>query len=133
MLHLIQYKELSCPLRTVHVHLVDDAAMSAANSSYMACIGPTNILSFPPGDDALGSLLFSVDTLLRECLLYGQDSLIHLYRLFAHGMAHLAGLDHGAAMDKFCDALMAAAAKSCAQGSSQFPAQCCQSLAMQCP
>ena len=56
--------------------------------------------------------MFSLDTLRRECLLYGQEPAEHALRLLAHGMAHLCGLDHGEQMDMasqiFMDAAMEA-------------------------
>ena len=66
-----------------------------------------------PGDEAarpcLGWLALSADTLLRECFLYGQEEQEHCIRLLAHGLAHLAGLDHGPDMDRLADRLEAAA------------------------
>lgn len=70
--------------------------MADYNLRYMGCHGPTNVLSFPideqiagPEDEdvpvQLGSLVFSVDTLHRETLLYGQDPEEHCLRLLATG------------------------------------------------
>jgi ssRNA-specific RNase YbeY (16S rRNA maturation enzyme) len=39
-----------------------------------------------------------VDTLEREAFLYGQEATAYCIRLLAHGLAHLAGRDHGPAM-----------------------------------
>lgn len=95
-------REAGCPLGTVEAHLVDDACIARANRRYMGCNGPTNILSFP-GDASLpGVMLLSLDTLYRECLLYGQDPAEHLLRLLAHSTGHLAGYDHGEEMDALC-------------------------------
>ena len=91
--------------------LTDDAAISRINREFLGCAGPTNILSFPSAlTDAPGgaSLVLSLDTLERECLLYGQDMADHALRLLAHGMAHLGGHDHGPAMDAAQDAAVAA-------------------------
>ena len=98
----------------VELHLVDDAAMSAANRRSMGCQGPTNVLSFPGGCDSPGTLLFSLDTLRRECLLYGQEPGEHALRLLAHGMAHLCGLDHSEQMDAVSDYFMVVAAEAVA-------------------
>ena len=96
-------------LPAVVLHLVDDGDMARANARHLGCIGPTNVLSFP-GDASLpGQLLLSLPTWRRECLLYGQDGTEHLLRLLAHGMAHLAGLDHGPAMDELVARCLAAA------------------------
>ena len=92
-------REAGCPLGPVEAHLVDDACIARANQRYMGCTGPTNVLSFP-GDESLpGVMLLSLDTLNRECLLYGQDPAEHLLRLLAHSVGHLAGYDHGEEMD----------------------------------
>ena len=98
--------------------LVRDGDMAAYNARYMACHGPTNVLSFPldeqpgTGEDAplaLGALVLSVDTLRREALLYGQDTREHCLRLLAHGLGHLAGYDHGPEMDALCSTMLEAA------------------------
>ena len=103
-----------CTPPAVELHLVDDAAIGVANRRCLGCTGPTNVLSFPGGCDSPGTLLFSLDTLRRECLLYGQEPAEHALRLLAHGMAHLCGLDHGEQMDTasqiFMDAAIAAVA-----------------------
>lgn len=108
MLRALAAAESGAP-DSVELHLVDDAAVSAANRRFMRCMGPTNVLSFPGGEDLPGILLLSLDTLMRECLLYGQEPAGHALRLLAHGMGHLAGLDHGPAMDRACAACFDAA------------------------
>jgi len=87
--------------------LVDDEGIAALNAKFLGCQGPTNILSFPEGDpecpEELGALFLSVETLAREAFLYGQDPVEHQARLLAHGLLHLAGLDHGPEMDALTD------------------------------
>jgi len=102
-----------CGLEDVFLDLTltDDAAISRVNQAFLGCHGPTNILSFPPAaSDGPGgaSLVLSLDTLERECLLYGQDVAEHTLRLLAHGMAHLSGYDHGPAMEVVQDAVFVA-------------------------
>ena len=97
------------PLAGVDLYLIDDAAMARANGRHLGCPGPTNVLSFPGGVEMPGTLLLSLDTLRRECLFYGQEPGRHLLRLLAHGMGHLAGLDHGPAMEALCAACEEAA------------------------
>jgi probable rRNA maturation factor len=97
--------------------LVDDADMEKLHAQSLGHAGPTNILAFPEhgvsphGDEALplGSLALSVDSLHRECFLYGQDKEEHCIRLLAHGLAHLLGHDHGPAMNAVAEDLEAAA------------------------
>lgn len=93
----------------VELFLLDDAAVAKANARHLDCVGPTNILSFPGGPDASGVLLLSLDTLQRECILYGQDPAEHVVRLLAHGLGHLCGLDHCPDMDALCEQFMEAA------------------------
>lgn len=101
--------------RTFSLKLVDDREIARLNREFLGCTGPTNILSFPardPGElgdpdedlEFLGELALSVDTLAREADLYGQAPLVHLARLLAHGILHLAGFDHGEIMFDMTDA-----------------------------
>lgn len=98
---------------SLEIKLVDDRAMTVLNREFMGCVGPTNVLSFPAEEEAeeggthLGSLALSVDTLTRECDLYGQHPVLHLARLLAHGILHLAGYDHGEAMYDLTDLAVA--------------------------
>ena len=87
--------------RDVEVRLVGDREMAELNLKFLGCHGPTNVLSFPAGEDAkeLGQIVLSVDTLAREVFLYGQDPQEHMVRLLAHAFLHLAGFDHGEMMD----------------------------------
>ena len=81
------------------IFLVDDGQIAILNKRFLNCNGPTNVLSFPAkgGDEAV--LFISMDSLRRESLLYGQNAREYFIRLLAHGLCHLAGLDHGPEMD----------------------------------
>ena len=101
-------EKADCPGASVELTLLDDAAMEILHGRSLGCSGPTNILAFPVKppphasvntDTCIGSLALSVDTLRRECFLYGQDLRVHCIRLLAHGLTHLMGYDHGPAMD----------------------------------
>lgn len=87
--------------RDVEVRLVGDREMAELNLRFLGCFGPTNVLSFPAGegDEELGQIVLSVDTLAREVFLYGQNPQEHMVRLLAHAFLHLAGFDHGELMD----------------------------------
>lgn len=100
---------LASNLRGIDLYILRDGGIALANRSHMECLGPTNVLSFPGGPDMAGSLLLSVDTLLRESTLYGQNSSQHCIRLLAHGMGHLLGYDHGEEMNTLCTAMERAA------------------------
>jgi len=101
------------------LRLTDDAGIAALNEAFLGTPGPTNVLSFPSGESALakkpgapvfiGEMALSVDTAAREAFLYGQDPLEHFLRLVCHGLAHLAGFDHGPDMDALSDAALGAA------------------------
>ncbi len=103
--------------------ITDDAGSEACNRAHLSCAGPTNILSFPmverpKGAPLPGSLVLAATVLRRESLLYGQDPADHAVRLLAHGMAHLAGMEHGPEMWRVCDRLEAAGndALACLRG-----------------
>lgn len=101
----------------LEIKLVDDREISRLNKEFMGCTGPTNVLSFPAdeqsgdasdtgddGEDYLGELALSVDAVSRESNLYHQPPVLHLARLLAHGILHLAGHDHGDVMYDLTDA-----------------------------
>lgn len=77
-----------------NLHIVDDATIAGLNEGFIDCIGPTNIITFPPEAGTRGDLFLSADCLLRESRLYGQMLKFHFIRLLAHGFGHLCGLDH---------------------------------------
>ncbi|TIH19910.1 rRNA maturation RNase YbeY [Marinifilum sp. JC120] len=90
--------------------IVDDAAIAEVNEEFLGCVGPTNVLSFPFSEtpdlgknNFLGEIVLSVDTLVRETRLYGQQPEEHTVRLLAHAMLHLAGYDHGPEMYSLTD------------------------------
>ena len=89
---------------SVEIRFVDDAEIARLNGEFLGMPGPTNVLSFPADDplrpEYLGEIALSVDTLSREAALYGQHPHAHLVRLLAHGFLHLAGYEHGAAMEE---------------------------------
>ncbi|WP_051271713.1 rRNA maturation RNase YbeY [Fundidesulfovibrio putealis] len=97
---------------SLELRLVDDVEIARLNREFLGMTGPTNVLSFPAEDPEqpqyLGELALSVDTLTREAALYGQDPQSHLVRLLAHGLLHLAGYDHGQAMEAMTDAAVEA-------------------------
>lgn len=92
---------------SVELECMHDARIAVLNEEHMGGVGPTNILSFPSGDDGfLGSLALSVDCLRRESLIYGQEPAAYCKRLLAHGLAHLMGHNHGLDMDALCAAML---------------------------
>lgn len=90
---------------SVELSVTNDARIAALNHDFMNVLGPTNVLSFPEEgafkqDAFLGSICLSADTVRREAFLYSQESREYAVRLLAHAILHLAGYDHGAAMDE---------------------------------
>ncbi len=85
--------------------MTDDQESAELNNLHLACLGPTNILSFPADEENnLGALVLNAQALRRESLLYGQLEEQHMVRLLAHGLGHLLGYDHGPEMDALSDA-----------------------------
>ena len=86
----------------VSVYVTDDAEMAQLNGSFRKKPEPTNVLSFPTRQVAvgemplpvLGDLVFSWSTVIREAT--EQDKLLadHFKHLFVHGLLHLFGYDH---------------------------------------
>ena len=95
--------------------LVRDAEIAELNAVYLGCQGPTNCLAFVDRaglqHGLCGNLFISTDAVQRECFLYGQGASEHVARLLAHGLAHLAGFEHGPQMDALCAELEALAAQ----------------------
>lgn len=98
-------RSLGADIKDVELHIVNDAQIAALNQKFMKRAGPTNILSFPGGADMPGQLVLSLDSLARECKLYGQCRRTHLFNLLVHGIAHLAGFEHGPDMEEFTNKL----------------------------
>ena len=81
---------------------VHDLEMRALNRAWRKKDAPTDVLSFPvhdgepmPGDESvLGDLVISVDTARRQARALGHGVDIEVAVLVAHGICHLAGLDH---------------------------------------
>ena len=110
---LVQCMMQKLALQTAELELVfvRDAEIARLNQRHLHRLGPTNCLAFPNADSPAGvlegSLFVSLDALHRECLLYEQAPAGYLRRLLAHGLAHLAGFDHGEEMEAICATLEA--------------------------
>jgi len=92
----------------ISLRIVDDREMAELNQTFMGCLGPTNVLSFPGNDENwLGDLVLSTDTLVRESYFYNQDTYEYTVRLLAHGLLHLMGHDHGPEMEALTELAVA--------------------------
>ncbi len=83
----------------VSVILSNDAKLFQLNETYRRRSKPTNVLSFPYGEDAfhkgiLGDIFLSYETLAQEAQEQGKSFHDHYIHLIIHGILHLLGYDH---------------------------------------
>jgi len=74
--------------RKVVVALVDDPTIARLHKQFLDITGPTDVLSFPPGE-----IVVSADTARREAEARGIRPLHELMLYVVHGALHLAGHD----------------------------------------
>ena len=81
--------------------LTDDSAMRVLNRDYRGMDKPTNVLSFPAGDEGaegrprlLGDIALALETIEREANEQSKTLADHVSHLTVHGMLHLLGHDH---------------------------------------
>lgn len=85
----------------VGVRFVNDATMQEAHAEFMDIDEPTDIMTFPYGDDDEvwgesepgGDLLISADTARENATAVGWSLPEELFFLVAHGLLHLLGRD----------------------------------------
>jgi pyridoxine 5-phosphate synthase len=98
-------KECGMSDHTLSVLLVHDEEITQINRQYRNKNQPTNVLSFPFADGAdaslaslpikeLGDIVISVDTAIREAILYRRPFRERMAWLLIHGLLHLLGYDH---------------------------------------
>ena len=75
--------------------VVDDARMAELHERYAGVSGPTDVLSFPLGEDPvlLGEVVISADTARREAAARGHPAYDELLLYAVHGVMHLVGHD----------------------------------------
>ncbi len=77
--------------------LVDDERIAEVNQRFRGLDGPTDVISFEAeeeGPDLVGEIIVSVETARRQAEAAGHDLTTELAWLVAHGMLHVAGMDH---------------------------------------
>lgn len=88
---------------TACVALSDDATVQKLNASYRGKDRPTNVLSFPAGEEtnnnqagpvSLGDIVLAAETVLHEARELGIPPKHHLQHLVVHGLLHLLGFVH---------------------------------------
>lgn len=92
----------------VSIALVDDATIGRLNAEYRGKDGPTDVLSFvlvnedtmrtAPKDQPLllGDIVISMERAGAQAEAFGHSLEREVAFLLAHGLAHMAGLDHDA-------------------------------------
>lgn len=81
----------------VCILLTDDDTVAELNQQFREKAGPTNVLSFPAGENpenALGDIALAYGVCAREAAEQGKSLAAHLQHLTAHGVLHLLGYDH---------------------------------------
>ena len=105
----------------VSIAFVDDDEMSRLNSAYRSKEGPTDVLSFPIGDDILdesgapqgqmlGDVIISAERAVFQAAELGHSFERELAFLLVHGLLHLLGYEHGddmGAMGKVTEEILA--------------------------
>jgi probable rRNA maturation factor len=94
-------RQASHPEEDATLVLTDDAQLQELNSQYLGIDAPTDVLSFPAGDEDpdsgayyLGDVLISYPRAASQALVGGHTVAAELQLLVVHGMLHLYGYDH---------------------------------------
>jgi probable rRNA maturation factor len=83
--------------RSCTLMLTTDESVQRLNLTFRQKDKPTNILSFPAGDQDptyLGDMAMAFETCQREALSEGKAFRNHATHLLVHGLLHLLGYDH---------------------------------------
>jgi probable rRNA maturation factor len=84
----------------VHLVITDDQTIQELNRRYRDIDRPTDVLSFPDGDELpsgrvlLGEIVISLESARRQAVELGHDEVRELSELALHGFLHLVGYDH---------------------------------------
>jgi probable rRNA maturation factor len=84
---------------TVNLVVVDDREMRRLNRRYRGKDKATDVLSFgydpgPEGDEVVGDVYVSHETLARDAERSGLDARALSMRIVVHGLLHVVGYDH---------------------------------------
>ena len=85
------------PTGIVSVLLTDDTEMQALNRQWRGKDKPTDVLSFPAGEDTpgfLGDIAVGYGVCARDAAALGRTLEAHLSHMLVHGILHLCGMDH---------------------------------------
>ena len=101
----LEEEDMDCDAE-VSVTLVDDEAIRELNSGHRGVDSPTDVLSFPMGDDdsfeenpetgavILGDIVISAERAKLQAEEYGHSYLRETAFLITHSLFHLLGYDH---------------------------------------
>ncbi len=81
------------------VVLADDKFVQDLNYRFRGKNKPTNVLSFPGEDGALGDIVLAYETVRAEARAQKKTLQAHTAHLVVHGCLHLLGYDHETASD----------------------------------
>ncbi len=80
---------------SVTILFTNDAEQQGLNHQYRSKNTPTNVLSFPSGEDVfLGDISLAYETVKREKTAQNKSWRAHTLHLVVHGVLHLLGHDH---------------------------------------
>lgn len=84
--------------RDLTVAFVNDALIRRLNRDFRGKDQPTDVLSFPAGDEtgSLGDVVISTQTVMAQAGRLGHSVRRELGELVIHGVLHLCGYDHDA-------------------------------------
>ena len=75
--------------------LTNDTHIQQLNKDFREKDKPTNVLSFPDGENGyLGDLAISLETIVREAREPDKEFYHHFVHIVIHGLLHLKGYDH---------------------------------------
>ena len=104
---VLEYEKFDGPAE-ISVTFVDNARIAELNAQYRNKPMPTDVLSFPMGEDGvydidedngckiLGDIVISMERAMEQAELYGHTLQREVAYLTVHSMLHLLGYDHEA-------------------------------------
>ena len=94
---VLEYEHFDDPAE-ISVTFVDNAAIAELNNQYRNKPMPTDVLSFPLGENGgckmLGDIVISMERAQEQATLYGHPLQREVAFLTVHSMLHLLGYDH---------------------------------------
>ncbi len=84
----------------ISVAFLTNKEIQEINKRYKNIDRPTDVLSFPLGDEILGDILISVEKAEEQASDYGHSFKREICYLFTHGVLHLLGYNHKTSGDK---------------------------------